>query len=55
MLLIFWATNTILFFSATIENFHVVETLADNAIIIYQTHKVKISFIYPKKCQLIQT
>ncbi|KAK1345180.1 hypothetical protein QTO34_013890 [Cnephaeus nilssonii] len=24
---------------ATIENFHVVETLADNAIIIYQTHK----------------
>jgi len=26
--------------SATIENFHVVENLADNAIIIYQTHKV---------------
>lgn len=25
---------------ATIENFHVVENLADNAIIIYQTHKV---------------
>eukprot|EP00069_Balaena_mysticetus_P020470 bmy_12861T0 len=25
---------------ATIENFHVVETLADNAIIIYQTHKL---------------
>lgn len=26
---------------ATIENFHVVETLSGNAIIVYQTHKVK--------------
>lgn len=26
--------------SATIENFNVVETLSDNAIIVYQTHKV---------------
>lgn len=26
---------------ATIENFHVVETLSDNAIIVYQTHKVE--------------
>lgn len=39
--LVYWQ----IFFSslpllATIENFHVVENLADNAIIIYQTHKV---------------
>lgn len=27
-------------FSATIENFNIVETLSDNAAIIYQTHKV---------------
>lgn len=26
--------------SATIENFNVVETLSDNAVIVYQTHKV---------------
>lgn len=26
---------------ATIENFNVVETLSDNAAIIYQTHKVR--------------
>lgn len=26
--------------SATIENFNIVETLSDNAAIIYQTHKV---------------
>ena len=37
------ATIIFFFISATIENFHVVETLADNAIIVYQTHKVKIS------------
>lgn len=38
----------LLFISATIENFHVVETLADNAIIIYQTHKVMILSYVPK-------
>lgn len=27
--------------SATIENFNIVETLSDNAAIIYQTHKVR--------------
>lgn len=26
--------------AATIENFNVVETLSDNAVIVYQTHKV---------------
>lgn len=26
--------------TATIENFNVVETLSDNAVIVYQTHKV---------------
>lgn len=26
---------------ATIENFNVVETLSDNAVIVYQTHKVR--------------
>lgn len=33
-----------MFFSlATIENFNVVETLSDNATIVYQTHKVNTS------------
>lgn len=26
---------------ATVENFNIVETLSDNAVIIYQTHKVR--------------
>lgn len=26
---------------ATIENFNVVETLSENAVIVYQTHKVR--------------
>lgn len=30
-----------LLLSATIENFNVVETLSDNAAIVYQTHKVR--------------
>nr|XP_035956837.1 ceramide transfer protein isoform X3 [Halichoerus grypus] len=39
----FWNVDVRNDWETTIENFHVVETLADNAIIIYQTHKVKIS------------
>lgn len=45
---LFAAANMILFISATIENFHVVETLADNAIIVYQTHKVMVLSFVPK-------
>ena len=33
--------------SATIENFNLVETLSDNAVIVYQTHKVNLHL--PKK------
>lgn len=38
----FWFHNLSELFtpSATIENFNVVETLSENAIIVYQTHKV---------------
>nr|XP_013812970.1 PREDICTED: collagen type IV alpha-3-binding protein-like [Apteryx mantelli mantelli] len=36
----FWNVDVRNDWETTIENFHVVETLADNAIIIYQTHKV---------------
>lgn len=32
--------------SATIENFNVVETLSDNAVVVYQTHKVKRSCLH---------
>ncbi|XP_043403123.1 ceramide transfer protein isoform X8 [Chelonia mydas] len=35
----FWNVDVRNDWETTIENFHVVETLADNAIIIYQTHK----------------
>ncbi|CAG07874.1 unnamed protein product, partial [Tetraodon nigroviridis] len=35
----FWDTAVRLDWETTIENFHVVETLSDNAIIVYQTHK----------------
>lgn len=35
--------------SATIENFNVVETLSDNAAIIYQTHKVRATQIFKKQ------
>ncbi|GAB5566967.1 ceramide transfer protein isoform X1 [Prionailurus iriomotensis] len=36
----FWNVDVRNDWETTIENFHVVETLADNAIIIYQTHKI---------------
>lgn len=32
--------------SATIENFNVVEMLSDNAAIVYQTHKVRVTGEY---------
>uniref|UniRef100_A0A668VNS5 Ceramide transfer protein n=1 Tax=Oreochromis aureus TaxID=47969 RepID=A0A668VNS5_OREAU len=35
----FWDTAVRLDWETTIENFHVVEKLSDNAIIVYQTHK----------------
>ncbi|XP_064152868.1 ceramide transfer protein-like isoform X2 [Anguilla rostrata] len=35
----FWNTEVRNDWETTIENFHVVETLSDNAIIVYQTHK----------------
>ncbi|TNM89463.1 collagen type IV alpha-3-binding protein isoform X2 [Takifugu rubripes] len=35
----FWDTAVRLDWETTIENFHVVEALSDNAIIVYQTHK----------------
>ncbi|XP_006167847.1 collagen type IV alpha-3-binding protein isoform X2 [Tupaia chinensis] len=35
----FWNVDVRNDWETTIENFHVVETLADNAIIVYQTHK----------------
>ncbi|XP_037115826.1 ceramide transfer protein-like isoform X2 [Syngnathus acus] len=35
----FWDTAVRLDWETTIENFNVVETLSDNAIIVYQTHK----------------
>ncbi|KAM4577860.1 ceramide transfer protein-like isoform 9-T9 [Fundulus diaphanus] len=35
----FWDTNVRNDWETTIENFNVVETLSDNAIIVYQTHK----------------
>uniref|UniRef100_A0A3P9M3R2 Ceramide transfer protein n=1 Tax=Oryzias latipes TaxID=8090 RepID=A0A3P9M3R2_ORYLA len=35
----FWDTNFRMDWESTIENFNVVETLSDNAIIVYQTHK----------------
>uniref|UniRef100_A0A286XKM4 Ceramide transfer protein n=1 Tax=Cavia porcellus TaxID=10141 RepID=A0A286XKM4_CAVPO len=35
----FWSVDVRNDWETTIENFHVVETLADNAIIVYQTHK----------------
>uniref|UniRef100_A0A674P9S3 Ceramide transfer protein n=1 Tax=Takifugu rubripes TaxID=31033 RepID=A0A674P9S3_TAKRU len=37
----FWDTAVRLDWETTIENFHVVEALSDNAIIVYQTHKVE--------------
>lgn len=40
---IFWLnmeTDLSYFFTATVENFQVVETLSDKAVIIHQTHKV---------------
>ncbi|XP_029017324.1 ceramide transfer protein-like isoform X2 [Betta splendens] len=35
----FWDTSVRMDWETTIENFNVVETLSDNAIIVYQTHK----------------
>uniref|UniRef100_A0A4W5KNC7 Ceramide transporter 1a n=1 Tax=Hucho hucho TaxID=62062 RepID=A0A4W5KNC7_9TELE len=35
----FWDTDVRNDWETTIENFHVVETLSDNAVIVYQTHK----------------
>uniref|UniRef100_A0A8C7ZZ07 Ceramide transfer protein n=1 Tax=Oryzias sinensis TaxID=183150 RepID=A0A8C7ZZ07_9TELE len=35
----FWDTDFRMDWESTIENFNVVETLSDNAIIVYQTHK----------------
>ncbi|KAG7489759.1 collagen type IV alpha-3-binding protein isoform X3 [Solea senegalensis] len=35
----FWDTDVRMDWETTIENFNVVETLSDNAIIVYQTHK----------------
>ncbi|XP_041643536.1 ceramide transfer protein-like isoform X1 [Cheilinus undulatus] len=35
----FWDTSVRLDWETTIENFNVVETLSDNAVIVYQTHK----------------
>ncbi|XP_010742028.1 collagen type IV alpha-3-binding protein isoform X2 [Larimichthys crocea] len=35
----FWDTDVRLDWETTIENFNVVETLSDNAVIVYQTHK----------------
>ncbi|XP_060927101.1 ceramide transfer protein-like isoform X2 [Limanda limanda] len=35
----FWETDVRLDWETTIENFNVVETLSDNAVIVYQTHK----------------
>uniref|UniRef100_A0A3B4GUD5 Ceramide transporter 1 n=1 Tax=Pundamilia nyererei TaxID=303518 RepID=A0A3B4GUD5_9CICH len=35
----FWDTAVRLDWETTVENFHVVEKLSDNAIIVYQTHK----------------
>lgn len=33
---------------ATVENFNIVETLSDNAIVIYQTHKVRVVHVFSK-------
>ncbi|XP_019956495.1 ceramide transfer protein isoform X2 [Paralichthys olivaceus] len=35
----FWETDVRMDWETTIENFNVVETLSDNAVIVYQTHK----------------
>ncbi|XP_069565494.1 ceramide transfer protein-like isoform X1 [Brachyistius frenatus] len=35
----FWDTSVRMDWETTIENFNVVETLSDNAVIVYQTHK----------------
>lgn len=41
MLMSYYNTDMFLLLLATIENFNVVETLSDNAAIVYQLHKVR--------------
>lgn len=40
---------------ATIENFNVVETLSENAVIVYQTHKVRAARSQSKSLCLIDS
>uniref|UniRef100_A0A8C1W6Q1 Ceramide transfer protein n=1 Tax=Cyprinus carpio TaxID=7962 RepID=A0A8C1W6Q1_CYPCA len=44
----FWDTDVRNDWETTVENFNIVETLSDNAIIIYQTHKVRGAHAFSK-------